>query len=448
MSTQDVGKFITEINFDRLPLDVVGQAKVAIRDHLGVMLSAIDDKAVAAARKVALRMRGREESTLIGTGVKVPVNLAAMVGAIMARTLDMDDGAYRVSGHLAHAGGVVVPSALSVAEYENATGKELIEATVAGYEVTLRAGWLISLWKMFAPAGMAGTYGAAAVAAKLLKLSKQETVDALGIAEAHCLYPSKAKRFDRMVMTKEAAGWGAMTGVTAALLAQAGFKGPDTLFDLTDYNQEPLETLGSDWEIMRLYFKPYSSCRFTHAPLDGVFDLIKMYDLDTENIREITIGVSFPAATKLFGTYRPPNIWQAQFSLPYVVGAALVDGKVGPEQFKDTKLNDKAILSQADKVKLVADEEAGALASSKGMRSCKIKIETKDGNVFENFVDYPKGAPENPMSEEELSGKFVELSTMFLGSDGSQEVLKFLNKLEDMVNIHPIIEKLKSKETA
>ena len=171
MSTRDVVQFIHDVNFESLPSEVISQAKVAIRDHLGVMLASIHDRAVEAARSVALRMGGALESTLIGSSNKVPVNMAAMVGAVMARTLDMDDGAYRQTGHLAHAGGVVVPSALALAEWQHASGKELIATTVAAYEVTLRAGWIISLWKMFAPAGMAGTYGAAAAAAKLMKLS-------------------------------------------------------------------------------------------------------------------------------------------------------------------------------------------------------------------------------------------------------------------------------------
>ena len=442
MSTNTVAQFIKEIKFENLPSNVIDQAKVAIRDHLGVMLAAKDDRAVTAARNVACQMGGATEATLIGTNSKVPVNMAAMVGAVMARTLDMDDGAYRKTGHLAHAGGVVVPSTLALAEWKEVSGKELIAATVAAYEVTLRAGWIISLWKMFAPAGMAGTYGAAAAAAKLMNLNTKQTMDALGVAEAHCLYPSKAKRFDKTAMTKEAAGWGAMTGVTAALLAQAGFEGPDTLFDLTEFNTEPLEGLGKEWEILGLYFKPYSCCRFTHAPLDGVFELIKQHNLSADTVKEITIGVSVPAAVKLFGTYDPPNIWQAQFSLPYVVAAALVDGEVGPKQFNGSRFSDGDIRSQAEKVKLVADEEAGALASNKGMRSCRVKIVTKDGVEFETFVGFPKGSPENPMSEEELSSKFLELAEMSLGSEKARAVLTNLNRLEELDSISDIIEML------
>jgi len=441
MNTRDVANFITATSFDTLPADVTTKAKVAIRDHLGVLLAAHHDKAVAAARKVALAMGGREESTLIGIGAKVPCNMASLVNAVMTRTMDMDDGAYRPTGHLAHAGGVVVPTSLAVAERQNATGKQLIEAAVVGYEVALRAGWIISLWGMFAPAGMAGTYGAAAATAKLLGLSTEETVDALGVAEAHCLHPSRAKHFERTEMTKEAAGWGAMTGVTAALLAQAGFKGPETLFDLKEYNQEPLETLGKQWEIMGLYFKPYSSCRATHAPLDAVFELMKQHNLTAENISRITAGVCNHFVVSM-ANYRPANIWQAQFSIPFVIGAALVDGEVGPAQIAENRLTDEALLSQADKVKLVPDPEVDALASSKGMRSCRMKIETKDGKEFETFVGYPRGSPQNPLSEEELIGKFRKLATMTMGTERTEDLIKCLDGLENLDNINKLIEKV------
>ena len=441
MSTKDVANFITATSFDRLSANVVARAKVAIRDHLGVLLAAHDDKAVAAVRKVAQAMGGREESTLIGIGVKVPCNTASLVNAVMTRTLDMDDGAYRATGHLAHAGGVVIPSSLAVAELQNATGKQLIEAVVVGYEVALRAGWIISLWGMFAPAGMAGTYGAAAAASKLLGLSTENTADALGVAEAHCLYPSRAKRFERTAMTKEAAGWGAMTGVTAALLAQAGFKGAETLFDLTEYNQEPLETLGKQWEIMGLYFKPYSSCRATHAPLDGVFELIKQHNLTADNIKTVTVGISTAFAT-MFANYRPLNIWQAQFSIPFVIGAALADGEVGPVQIAESRLIDDVLLSHADKVKLVGDTEVDALASSKGMRSCRVKIEAKDGREFETFVEYPRGSPQNPLSEEELVGKFRKLATRAVGAERTEDLIKCLDELENLGNINKLVEKV------
>jgi len=441
MSTQKVAGFVTGTKYADLPPDVVAKVKDAIRDHLGVMLAAHSDEAVAAARTFARNMGGAEESTLIGTSHKVPSNLAALVGAVMARTLDMDDGAYRPLGHLAHAGGVVVPACLAVAESAQANGKQLIEAAAVGYEVDLRAGWLIALWKMFAPAGMAGTYGAAALSAKLLGLDAARTDDCLGVAEAHCLWPSKAKRFADTAMTKEAAGWGAMTGVSAARLVQAGFNGPDTLFDMEDVNREPLETLGREWEIMRLYFKPYSSCRATHTPLDGVFRLVKQHQLEAAEVVQVKVGVPAFLAGAM-ATYRPVNIWQAQFSIPYVIGAALADGEVSPPQFTADKITDAGILTQADKVKLVADDEVYNLAVQRGLRAAKVNIVTRDGSEFETLTEYPRGAPENPLSADELTEKFVRLVTAALGVDKANRLNEIIGDLENLDNTARLIDEI------
>jgi len=438
MSTEKVTNFIIDTNFDSLPLEVISQAKLAVKDHIGVMLAAKEDRAVQAARKYALGVGGVAEATLAGTNNRVSCATAAMVNTIMTRTLDMDDGAYRPTGHLVHAGGVVVPSALAVAERERVTGREFIVAVSIAYEVALRAGWLISLWKMFAPAGMAGTYGAAAAAAKILRLYKEQTQHALGIAEAHCLYPSRAKRFDDMRMTKEAAGWGAMTGVSAALLASAGFEGPDTIFDLEEFNRDPLATLGTEWEIMRLYFKPYSSCRFTHAAIDGVLNILAEYDLQASDVAHIKVGVAHQATS--FATYRPESIWQAQFSIPFVVGAALAYGEVSPEQVADAMLRDKAILTQADKVKLAADAEVDSLRP--GRVAARVTLTTISGKVIEKFITHPRGEPENPLSMAELDAKFNHLVTAAYSAGHTRELSSILDGLEKVKDIRTLIQRI------
>ncbi len=437
MSTKDVADFVADADFGRFPSNVVKQAKVAIRDTLGVALAAHKDRAVEATRRVATAMRGREESTLIGIGVKVPCNVGAWVNAIMASTLDMDDGAWGATGHKGHAGGIVVPSSLAVAERQNATGKDLIKAVVVGYEIALRTGWMMAKTVDHPLAsGTPGAYGAATAAATLLGLTSEKIVNALGIAEAHCPW-YRGEAFYPVSMTKEVMGWGAMTGVTAALLAQQGFGGRRTVYDLPNYDRKPLETLGKEWEILILYFKPYSACRFCHPSIDGVLKLAKEHNLSANNILKITVGVLFARLAESLANYRPANPWQAQYSIPFVVGAALVDGEIGPEQIAENRLGDKAILSLADKVRLVADPEVEALWPR--YQGGRVEIETKDGRKLEAFIDSPRGAPENPLSEDELSGKFRKLAAIALGPDKTEDLIKCLNRLEDLGSVDELV---------
>ncbi len=400
------------------------------------MLAAREDAAVLAASTAALAMGGLPQASLIGSNRRLPVNGAAMVNAVMASTLDMDDGAYRPVGHLGHAGGVLVPTALALAESRHASGKDLILATVIGYEMALRVGWLSFLGGQYAPAGMVGNFGAAAVTARLLGLDAMRTAHALGIAEAHCLHPSRAKNYHHMTMTKEAAGWGAMTGVSAALLAEAGFEGPETIFDLPDNSPEPLATLGQEWEIMGLYFKPYSLCRYAHAPVDGLLDLMRENQLVAADVAGVTVGIATPAVEKMLN-YRPENTWEAQFSLPYGVGAALADGVVLPAQIAPRRIHDTAILAQVDKVSVVVDAEADALRP--GMVAARVTLVTAAGETLTTFVSHPRGEPANPLSAADLAEKFKSLTAPGLGPEKSAELFRALSDLEAVGDVAPLV---------
>ena len=449
MSTKDVANFIASTSFNQLSSGVIAKAKVAIRDSLGVSLAAHNDRAVEAVRKVAIAMGGREESTLMGIGTKVPCNMAAWVNAVMGSTLDMDDGIFGPEGHRCHPGAMVVPSSLALAERQNSTGKSLIEAVVVGYEVAIRNGAMMAEGKGGIQAGIGGNYGAAAAAAKLLGLTPEKIVNALGIAEAHRPYPTPAAIFrdknsspqefmKHTPMTKENYGWAAMTGVTAALLAQAGFSAGRTIFDLPMYNQKILGTLGKEWEILNIYFKPYSTCRALHASIGGVLELIKKHNLPPDDISKITTGVSSIRAE--MSNYRPSTRWEAQYSIPFAIGAALVDGEVGPKQIAEEKLDNKEILTQADKVLVFIDPEVEALMP--GIDASSVEIETRGGAKFKTFQRYPWGEPQNPLSEEDLKEKFRKLATGALGVEKTEELIKCVSRLEDLSSINELLEKV------
>ncbi len=444
MTTRDVASFITAVNFDELPPSVVVRARVAVLDCLGVALAAHEDRAVDAARNVAMETGGAEESTLIGTTARVPCAAASWVNAVMVSTLDMDDFSLGTGTEdpapRGHPGSVVVPSSLALAERQKATGKEMIEAVVAGYEVALRTAWM--KWRLAGEppvAGTAGAYGAAAAAAKLLRLNVEQTSNALGICEAHCPHPSMEDILDNAAMTKEGCGWAAMTGVTAALLAKNGFGGPPTIYDSEAYDKKLLRTLGKDWETEGLEFKPFSTCLGGHSPVDGVMELTKENNLVAGDISKVTIGCSYIACQMT--NRRPGNVWQAQYSIPFSVGAALVDGEVGPEQMAENRLADKAILNEADKVELVADDEIDSMPD-RGLLVARIVIQTTDGRRFETLKHVPRGIGENRLSDDELEEKFTALVSKVLGSDRAEDLGKRITRLETLASVDEIVERL------
>jgi len=244
-------------------------------------------------------------------------------------------------------------------------------------------------------------------------------------------------------MTKEAPSWAAMTGVTAAFLAQAGFKGAPTLYDLPNANPEPARALGKEWEILGIYFKPHSTCRVGHAAIDGTLEILKDRHLNWNRVSRVTVGCSAQKSLNM-GNYRPANIWQAQYSLPFAIGSALVDGEAGPRQISEERLGDPLILQNADKVVLVFNPEVDALLP--GHFAASVEVETTEGKRFEVFKRYPKGEPENPMSEEELARKFMKLVAPVVGSKKADDLAGTIDKLETFDRVGQLVRQLEVLE--
>jgi len=388
-----------------------------------------------------MRIGGREESTLIGVGVKVPAPLAAWANSVLASALDIDDGSLAPTGYAAgHHGAIVVPASLCVAESKGLSGKSFIEAVVVGYEVGIRAAYILSSLPGRHLAGPMGSYGATAASAKLLQLSKEEIANALGIVHVHNPTGSAFETTVgtlRMAMTKESVGWATLTGIFAVLLAQQGFTGPGSIYQNLHADQTLLSSLGREYETLKVYHKLYCSCRGTHPALDGLFRLMQKYNLSAEDIIKVKVG-SRSTAKRLYD-YRPYSIEQAQYSIPFVLGAALVDGKVGPEQMNERRLDDKAILDQARKVQLEVNPTINALQAM-GAERAIVKIETKDGRIYETRVNNLKGSIENPLTEDELREKFRYLSTKLLGEQRTEEVIRCIDNLENLRDITDLVE--------
>jgi 2-methylcitrate dehydratase PrpD len=440
MSTQKIARFVSEISINHLPPEVIIQIKKAIRDILGVSIAAHHDQAVNAARKMVATRGGAEESSLIGVMKRLPCDMAAFVNSVMASTLDMDDGSMGLPSHLrvhrGHPGGIVIPAGLAVAEKVKATGAQLIEAVAVGYEVAMLTAWLTGETML---AGVNGTFGATAASSKLLGLNVNQTIEALNIASAHRPAPSYAFIWTRIGMTKESAAWAAMTGVTAALLAQNGFSGTPSFYDLEEHDKAPLEALGRDWEIMSLYFKPYSACRHAHAPIDGVLEVMAENDLEAGDIAKVIIGCASKKGL-FMSNRRPTSIWQAQYSIPFLIGAAIIEKEVGPQQVSEKRLEDASILRQADKVNLIADAEVDALQP--GNFAARVTIQTKAGRIYETFIRYPRGEPENPLSDRELEEKFKKLSKGIISAERVKTLLECLENLDQQDSLDLLIKQV------
>ena len=428
MSTAQVSNFVKNLKYVNIPEEVIIKAKTAIRDIIGVSIAAYHNEAVESARKMAVAGGGKKEANILGQAIKVPCEMAVFVNSVMASTLDMDDGSMGLRGHLrvhrGHPGGIIVPSAMAVAQRHHTAGKELLEAVIAGYEVSLMTAWLIGKTVL---ASVTGCYGAAAAAAKLLNLPSDKITQTFNIVSAHCPQPSYEFIWTKIDMSKEAPAWSALTAVMAAILSENGFRATPCYYEYPEHDRKPFQSLGKDWEILDLYFKQYSACRHAHAPIDAVLKLKNDHNIDPKTITNVIVGCSANKGYNM-NNKRPNNIWQAQYSIPFVIGCALKDGKVGPDQVNIQMLQDKDILNISDKVALVVDEDVENLQP--GAFAARVLIKTYDGQHYETFIAHPKGDPENPLTEKELKTKFEELTYPIIGEKKASQLSSYIDNLE------------------
>jgi len=437
--------YVVKTGFEDLPERVVEQAKICTLDLLGCALGGYKTDV---GRMVVDQMKsfgGKRESTIIGDGAKVPCTQAAFANAVIADILDFEDT------YVGHPAATIIPGALAVGERVGASGRDFITSIVLGYEVSIRIGVAVQpsaerfekIWPMVTW----HTYGASIPAAKLLRLDREGVVRTIEITGTTAPVPC-GKWYTEMPRSyvKGGWGWGAESGVLAALLAEKGFHGMPRILesergfwlmcgsDKCDFDFITAR-LGERYEIMNLAFKPHSSCRWTHATLDAVKLIIGEHNVKADEVEEVKVRTTSHVA-RAFPDYAPESLVDAEFSIPYTVAVMLLRKKPGPDWFAKKTLTSKKVLNLASKVKLEADPEADDAYFKQGWKLLsKVTVKTKDGKLYEKTVDCPKGEPQNPMTAEELKDKFVDIASGVAGKKRAEKLLETIYKLDRLKNI-------------
>ncbi|MBI4337724.1 MAG: MmgE/PrpD family protein [Chloroflexi bacterium] len=445
--SREAAEFIVNTSLETIPPQVVSHAKLHILDTIGTTLGGFRTTAGKTAARFAEGLGRSNQSTILLSGTKASMVAATFANCVAASALDYDDG-HLGSGF--HPGSVIVPPALAVAEATDSSGKEMLEAVVVGYEVGLRAGLMITRragHPFPAATGGMAPFSGAAVASKLLKLDAGRAAQAQGIGA--CTYPLAMDggygNFNAMV--KEAIGWGGMSGVAAALLAQRGYTGGFTPFNarVDGRDEHPYYPFdGKNWELLKTYFKFYPACRFTHAPADLVLRLVRQNNLRREDITRIIVEVSWMAST--LNTYEPGGLEHAQYSIPFVIGACLVYGKAGPDEVSEEKLREPAILEQARKVFVKNSPDMTELFPR--FYPARARIETKDGRFFEMQKNTCTGDYDEPMSPEQIKEKFSGVVEPVIGKDGARRVVQMVDNLEQVRSVRDLIAELRARVPA
>lgn len=435
--TMKCAKHIEGLFYDDLPKDVVQITKLCLLDFLGCVISGSITAEGKIINEFAVESSGQVEATIAGEWSKVSAMNAALANGYNCHINEFDD-VHKKS--ILHPGAPVIAAALAIAEVEKKTGKEFIEAIVAGYEIVLRIGEAVSPshYYFWHTTGTCGTFGAAASAGKLLKLTEKQMVDALGNAGSQAA--GLWQFIEDNAMTKYLhCGKAAFNGVLSALLARKGFTGAKRILEgekgfvkatSTESNPEKsFMTMGQQFKILETSFKPYASCRHTHSTIGAVISLRNKYNLDIKKIDKITINVYKVAIMIARNNEEYKDARAARFSLVYCAAAAMYFGDVSLKAFESETLKNPELLRLAKKISINVSEDLDRMYPQKWPAQVIVESE---GRIFEEIVEYPKGDPENPFSWEDFENKFMGLTAEAMNEADARVLITKCRQLENI----------------
>lgn len=437
-----LAEFASDTTYEDLPDSVIETCKLVLLDTLGVMIAASTLEPVTRdVVSIVKEGEGRQESSIIAFGGKVPCWMAAFANGALSHALDYTSNDDRGTSP----GGVNVPTTLAMAERTPGIGgKQMITALAVSSEVLMRIsravtkgpmefGWLSTM--------LLGIFGATTAASKILGLNGGQIVDAIGIGLHRAGGTWEMVEGPSATFRAIRYSYVAMDGVLAALLAQKGvsagsspLEGKNGLYRQYfqgDYDRTCLvDGLGSKFECASMSYKPYPSCRQTHSFIDATLKLVQQYDIAPEDVSEIRLIADAKQGRLCFPVQersQPQTSMGAKVSLPFTLALAVAGRKVALLDFTDSRLKDPVVLDLAQRVVSHVRE------SSARPEPEFVQIRTKGGQTLEAQLGVPYGNPENPISKDDLIRKFEDcaaFSAKPLTKSSVEFVIDYVTRLE------------------
>ena len=444
--TERLCKFATELSYKQFSRRVVEQAKIAVLDTVGVMLGGSATEPGKTIIDFVVHADEKREASIVGVSDVSSYQGAALVNGSLAEILELQDG-HRDSG--LHPSSVIPATAMSLSEHSALNGEDFVTAIVLGYELMTRIGRAVRLSHVRTGTIGTGIYGAfasAATAGRLIGLDQNRMVDALAIA-GYFAPLSLSGNYDGKTSKPLNTGQAAWVGIISAFLASKGFTGSRNI--LTELYTETshriderlaVNRLGKSFEITNLYFKRFPCCRFIHAAAEAILALVIDHPIDPMSIKNITVR-TFKIATDLADyTDVKSNYVECQFSIPYVLAVAVMDKQVSVEQFFSKRRADFSTHRLARKVRVVLDKGIDRQFPNK--YAAAVTIRMKNGRTYTRLVDHPRGDPENPLTENELTAKFRQMSMPVLGEKKTDEATRRILALQDESDVSDLVRSL------
>jgi 2-methylcitrate dehydratase PrpD len=430
-ATAVLARFVAQSTFESLPPGVVHEAKRAVLNWAGCAIGASRHATVESALAALGPFVGAPQASVLGRGERLDILHAALMNGITSHTFDFDDTHLKT---VIHPAGPVASAILALAEYMPVDGKRFLHAFTLGVEVECRignavypshydVGWHIT--------GTTGVFGAAAAAGKLLGLSEQQLVFALGIAATQAA--GLREMFGSMCKPLHP-GMAAKNGLYSALLAQSGFTSSpvgiegkrgfaNVLATARNYD-EITEKLGETWELSLNTYKPFACGIVEHPIIDGCIQLRNEHQLTAGAITKIELAVH-PLVLELTGKTNPQVGLEGKFSVYHCASCAIIYGDGGEAQFSDARVKEPTVIALRDKVVATVDPSIHEDA-------CRIRVTLVDGTVLDKHVEHAIGSLARPMSDADLEAKFRGLVEPILAKAKTDALIAQCWKIDAM----------------
>jgi 2-methylcitrate dehydratase PrpD len=447
-ATRDLARFGASLEYADIPVDVVERIKLSVLDSIGCCLYGATLPWTRKVAELAAAERAHPVASLMGMGRKSSTSLAVLVNSTSGHAFELDD-IHKES--IIHAGSIATPVALALAEEQGgASGRDVITAMVAGYEIGHRVGSAATMslfFRGFHPQGTSGAFVAAATAARALGLDADAFQHALGIVGSQggglmaAQEGAMVKRFH--------SGRAAQSGVYSALLARSGFTGILDVLEapyggfITTHSDQPnplrlTEGLGTTWETLQVGYKPHASVTSIHTALDGLAAIMREGSLTADDITRVEAGLSPMTHVHCAWEYTAQGVTAAQMNLYYGLAVTALDGMAFTEQYQNSRLRDPSILEFIKRVSAHVDPEIERMGAP-ARHAARVRVTTRDGRSFEKMLLDRRGSPEYPLSREDIEYKFRHVVAPCVNKTRAERIIEVVRTLDISDSISELI---------
>lgn len=428
-ATRTLCEFLSGIRYEDVPQAVVLRTEDLFLDWFASALAGRSGRPVRTMEQFATLMGPHHgKSELLTSRQRTSSFFAALVNGASSHFVEQDD---LHNSSVLHPGTVVFPAVLAAAQEIGATGRDLIIASIAGYECGVRVGEFLgrSHYRIFHTTGTVGKLAAAAGVARLLGLDADRMQHALGSAGTMAAGLWEFLR-DAADSKQLHTGKAAADGLMAAYLARDGFTGAREIFEGKQGMAAGMSSdsdacwltdgLGTRWATAETSFKFHASCRHTHPAADALLTLMQQQKLEADDIESVVAHVHQGALDVLGPVTDPRTIHQSKFSMGFVLALIALHGRAGLPDFTEAALTDARTRGFHDRVSMVLDPEIDGAYPRRWMG--RVTVKTKDGRTLEHRLSSPKGDPDNTLSRPELEDKAIRLARY--GEGASEQEMK------------------------